>query len=98
MKPPVADSSLRRLFLSFRSHIVLGVPVLANRLEEFGIGHDLLHHADRKWFRISLWILDGDVDLQRAEVGACEAFHHFPSARKRAPIHIQPDIVTKSDG
>ena len=42
--------------------------------------------------------LNGDVDLQRAEIQAREAFHHFPCARKRTPIHIQPDIVAQSHG
>ncbi|MBV8841784.1 MAG: hypothetical protein JO307_03135 [Bryobacterales bacterium] len=94
---------LLQLFLTCRfllviqiAQIVPGIPVLANRLEEFRIGHQLLHYPDGKRFCIRLRVLDRNVDLQRAEVDALEAFHHFPRARKRAPIHIQPDIVAKS--
>ena len=60
----VAAQLLRHLLLELRvSHIVDRVAILAHRLVEFGVGHQLLHHADRKWFRIRLRVLNGDVDL-----------------------------------
>ena len=99
----LAAAASRRLLLPRRfsfginvAQIVWRVPILADRLEEFRIGHQLLHHTDSKWFRIRFRILDRDVNLQRAKVKARETFHHLPSACKRTPIHIQPDIITES--
>src|SRR5215471_2044047 len=66
--------------------------LVADKLDQLGIRHNLLIDPHREWLCVRLRVIDGDVQRQSAECWPREAFGKFRVAAVRAAAHVQPPI------
>src|SRR4029079_18270750 len=67
--------------------------LVADELDQFGVGEDLLVDADRERFRVRLRIVDRHVDLEAAEGGAAEPLGELRLLAVRTAAHVEPSVV-----
>src|SRR5688572_12586152 len=71
--------------------------LVADELDELGVGEQPLIHANRERLRVSRWIINGYVDLQGTEIRPAEALGHLRATRHRAALHVEPDVVAEAN-
>src|SRR5438105_4583500 len=69
------------------------VVLVADELDELVVGRDLLIHANGKWFRVGLRVVDCDVDFQLAVCGTADTLDEPGLVRVRAAAHVEPSVV-----
>src|SRR5688572_4257865 len=71
--------------------------LIANELDELLIEQHLMAHTNRERFRVSLWIIDGHVNLEMAEIRPSPTLDELALRRQRAAVYVEPTVVTKAD-
>src|SRR5262245_14886961 len=66
-----------------------------HEFDQLGVDEQPLIHAHRPRFRVRLGIVDGDVDLQRAEVGPAESLGQLSSRRQRRAVDVEPYVIAE---
>src|ERR1700682_2993402 len=72
--------------------------VIANVFEHFRIGSQLKPDIFSPWLGVSLGVIDGDLNAQMPEVGACEALGDMHRVAVGMTCVIQPAPVVESSG
>src|SRR5690349_23585321 len=93
--------AMRFIQCSFLSSIVVLrrlLVLVADELDQLLIDGELLTHAHGERFRVSLRIVDGDVDLEVTEVGTTPALDELAFVGQRAAVDVEPTVVAEPGG
>src|SRR5678815_1858747 len=63
---------------------------VADEFDHLLVDHESLVHADGERFRVSLRVVNRDIDFERAEVRSAEPFGHLQSVAVRAAVDVEP--------
>ena len=81
---------------SHRSLAARKVVLAAHELDQLGVGHEALVHAERERPGEGLGVLDRHLNLQRAEGGAADSLGQLqPVAARRAPL-VDPRLILEA--
>src|SRR5262245_15559583 len=68
----------------------------AKFVDELGVGLEALRESDGERLRVNLRIVNGQLDLHRAEVGTPELLGHLRDVAHRAAPRVDPRVVAES--
>ena len=67
--------------------------LVADELDQLVVRLDALIDANGPWLRVRLRVLEGEVDLQTAEVRAAEALGELRLLTVGASVDVEPSVV-----
>src|SRR6478672_4274144 len=97
--PPDRTAIARQPGTSLRPlEVITILLVLAEHLEDVGVGHQIVRHLDGEGFGVHLWIVEGHLDVQVSEVAAAEAFRHAQGLAAGMASSVERVLVVEACG
>src|SRR5438132_8383990 len=81
----------------FANDVLAVLLIFTDAFDELGVGIQVEGKSHGPGFRVRLWIIERDLDIQVTEVAAAEAFGHAKGFAVGMPGIIEPALIIEPD-